>query len=87
MIGADIEYGLASLWNATVRLLKGVQNDLMTFPERRRAGTSDTPIAGAEANEPLHVDAREWISRRLLSVEGGACQGDLVLVAFGPVDQ
>ena len=32
IVDAHIDYGLASLWNSTVRLLKGVQQDVRTFP-------------------------------------------------------
>lgn len=31
---ADIQYGLASLWNSTVRLLKGAQHDVASMPDR-----------------------------------------------------
>jgi amidase len=32
-INININYGLASLWNSTVRLLKGVEHDVSTVPE------------------------------------------------------
>jgi len=32
----NIDYGLASLWNSTVRLLKGVQDDVASMPDRRQ---------------------------------------------------
>lgn len=34
IVDLDIEYGLASLWSSTVRLLKGVQDDVAAVPNR-----------------------------------------------------
>lgn len=34
MIEVDIDYGLASLWNSTVRVLKGAQDDTTSLPNR-----------------------------------------------------
>jgi amidase len=34
LVDADIHYGIASLWNSTVRLLKGVQDDVDAVPNR-----------------------------------------------------
>lgn len=34
VVEVDINYGLASLWNSTVRLLKGVHNDVASLPDR-----------------------------------------------------
>lgn len=36
VIEADIDYGLASIWNSTVRLLKGVQDDVAALPSRKQ---------------------------------------------------
>jgi len=34
IVHVDIDYGFASLWNSTVRLLKGVQDDVDSLPDR-----------------------------------------------------
>ena len=34
VIEVDIAYGLASLWNSTIRLVKGVQSDVASLPHR-----------------------------------------------------
>jgi len=34
VVEVDINYGLASLWNSTVRLLKGVRDDAASLPDR-----------------------------------------------------
>ena len=34
MFEIDIDYGLASLWNSTVRLLSGVRDDVAAMPDR-----------------------------------------------------
>ena len=36
VVEIEIDYGLASLWNSTVRFLKGVQADVASLPDRRR---------------------------------------------------
>jgi amidase len=36
VIEVDIDYDLAALWNSTVRLLKGVQDDVASLPDDRR---------------------------------------------------
>ena len=35
VVEIEIDYGLASLWNSTVRLLKGAQADVASLPDRR----------------------------------------------------
>ncbi|HEY5876389.1 MAG TPA: amidase family protein, partial [Ilumatobacteraceae bacterium] len=35
IVDIEIDYGLASLWNSTVRFLKGVQADVASLPDRR----------------------------------------------------
>jgi amidase len=41
----DIPYGLASLWNSTVRLLKGVQADVATLPHREQLEARTRSVA------------------------------------------
>jgi amidase len=41
----DIDYGLAALWNSTVRLLKGVQHDVESLPDRQRLEARTRAVA------------------------------------------
>lgn len=45
MTTADISYGLASLWNSTVRLLKGAQGDAASMPDRRQLEARTRSVA------------------------------------------
>lgn len=41
----DLDYGYASLWNATVRLLKGAQDDVASSPDRSRLEARTRTVA------------------------------------------
>jgi len=45
IIEVDIDYGLASLWNSTVRFLKGVQDDTWSMPDREQLETRTRAVA------------------------------------------
>jgi amidase len=45
IIEVDIDYGLASLWNSTVRLLKGAQDDTSSMPDRERLEARTRSVA------------------------------------------
>lgn len=45
VIEVDIDYGLAALWNSTVRLLKGVHDDVASLPGRDRLEARTRAVA------------------------------------------
>ncbi len=45
VIEVDIDYGLAALWNSTVRLLKGVQDDVASLPDRHQLEARTRAVA------------------------------------------
>ncbi len=45
IIEVDIDYGLAALWNSTVRLLKGVQDDVASLPDPSRLEARSRAVA------------------------------------------
>lgn len=45
IIEVDIDYGLAALWNSTVRLLKGVQDDVASLPDRHQLEARTRAVA------------------------------------------
>ena len=45
VVEVDIDYGLASLWNSTVRLLKGAQHDVSSMPDRERLEARTRAVA------------------------------------------
>ena len=45
VVEADIEYGLASLWNSTVRFLKGVHDDVASMPDQERLEARTRTVA------------------------------------------
>jgi amidase len=59
----DIAYGFASLWSSTVRLLKGVQHDVDSLPDRRRLEARTRAVARLGRLIP------EWSLERALQRE------------------
>lgn len=45
IIETDVDYGYASLWNATVRFLKGAQDDVASLPDRSRLEARTRAVA------------------------------------------
>lgn len=45
ILEVDIDYGLAALWNSTVRLLKGAQTDVAAMPDRDRLEARTRTVA------------------------------------------
>ena len=48
----DVDYGLASLWNSTVRLLRGVRDDAASLPDRGNLERRTRTVAGLGAVLP-----------------------------------
>jgi amidase len=45
VVEVDIDYGLASLWSSTVRLLKGAEDDVASLPDRARLEARTRAVA------------------------------------------
>jgi amidase len=45
ILEVDLDYGLSSLWNSTVRLLKGAQEDVAAMPDRSRLEARTRSVA------------------------------------------
>lgn len=45
ILEVDLDYGLGSLWNSTVRLLKGAQEDVAAMPDRSRLEARTRSVA------------------------------------------
>ncbi len=58
VIRADIDYGLAALWNSTVRLLRGVVDDVDSMPERDRLEARTRSVARLGAMLPARSRRR-----------------------------